>query len=931
MFLGREDESAELDRLLDAARRGESGALILRGEAGSGKSALCEYAVTQAADMTVLRARGVESESEIAFSGLWDVFRPVVGRLDAIPEPQAAALAGALALGPPATASGRHGVGGGIPVDRFTVCAATLSLLAVVAEDEPVLGVIDDAQWLDRPSGEALLFAARRLEAEGVVVLFALRDGQPSTFDRAGLRELQLRGLDADAARTLLNARARVPIAPEVSDRLVAATAGNPLALAELPATLTDAQLAGTEPLEEPLRPGPSIEQAFRHRIAALPADAQRGLVVAAASESADLEVVLRAAEELGLEPDALDTAEAAGLVRLNGERLEFRDPLVRSVVYHGAPTATRRAVHQALARVSSGPQTSAWHLAAATSAPDDEVARALADAAATAGQRGGHAAAASALERAAALTPNAEERVRRLLQAADESRLAGQVDRAVELLEQALAAVTDPRLEADINHLRGTVETWRGNGAKAHALLVAEAARVEPLDPAKATMMLVDAAAPLLLAGDARAALETARKAVAVGERAGGAAELLAWALLANALILTGEAAEGHPLLMRCQSLVGERELPLRAYQLIQFAGVSLLCVEEYDIARDLLARVVDQARARSAPAILPYALVGLTELDYRTGNWAAAYAAAAEAHRLATETGQTSALPFSLIGLARVEAPQGRREECEAHVRRGVEAADAAGAGSAGILGDAILGLLNLGLGDAERAIVHFEEVGRTMEAKGLLEPALVPWEPNLIEAYVRVGRRDDAEQTVAAFGERAERAERTMALAAAARCRGLLADEGFEEAFEDALAWHERTPTPFERARTELCLGERRRRARHPSDAREPLRAALETFERLGATPWAERARSELRASGETTRRRDPSAAQQLTPQELQVALMVAQGATNREAGAALFLSPKTIEAHLSRVYRKLNVRSRTELASLLAGEGAFAEVA
>ena len=919
MLVGRERECARIDGLLAEARAGKSAALVIAGEAGIGKSAILEHAIARASGMTVLRARGVESESEIAFSALWDVVRPVVGRLDAIPEPQAAALAGALALGPP--------VGG----DRFTICAATLSLLAAVADESPLLVAVDDAQWLDAPSAEALLFAARRLEEEGIVLLFAVREGSASRFERAGLAELSLGPLDRKAAEALLAARAPAPVAPAVAERLYVVTGGNPLALVELPALVSEAQLAGTEPLEEPLRPGPSVEQAFRDRIGALPPDGQRALVVAAASESGDVEVVRRAVEALGSEPGALEAAEEAGLIAIAADRVEFRHPLVRSVAYHSASAATRRAAHQALAAASTGAQTSAWHLAAAATDPDDAVARALAEAGATAGQRGGHAAAATALERAASLTPDREERARRLLEAADESRLAGEADRAAGLLEQALASTEDPMLRANIQHLRGTVETWRGAGAKAHELLVAEAARIEPVDPAKATMMLVDAAAPLLLAGDARAALETARKAVALGERAGGAAEVLAWALLAIALILTGDSANGYPLLMRCQSLLSEREIPLRASQLVQFAGAAFIAVEEHDVARDLLVRVVDQARARSAPAVLPYALAGLAEVDYRTGNWPAAYASAAEAHRLASETGQTSALPFSLIGLARIESPQGRREECEAHVRRALDAAGESAAGSTRILAGAVLGLLDLSLGETEPAIAHLEEVGRMMEEKGVDEPGLVPWASNLVEAYVRAGRRDDAERTLSAFAERAKETERAGALAAAARCRGLLAEDGFEEEFADALGWHERARTPFERARTELCLGERRRRARQPASAREPLHAALETFERLGATPWAERARSELRASGETARRRDPSAAQQLTPQELQVALMVAQGATNREAGAALFLSPKTVEAHLSRIYRKLNVRSRTELASRLAGEGSLVEAA
>ena len=360
------------------------------------------------------------------------------------------------------------------------------------------------------------------------------------------------------------------------------------------------------------------------------------------------------------------------------------------------------------------------------------------------------------------------------------------------------------------------------------------------------------------------------------------------------------------------------------RAAELVQAAGQVLTWLEDYDSARRLLTRVIDTARARSSPGTLPYALASLSELDFRTGNWSTAYAGASEALRLATETGQLAARAFSLVCLARLEAVQGREAECRSHTMEAFELA-AFGVRSMGIFAASALALLELGRGRNDVAIEHLDRVSRTMPRHAVGETAVVQWAPDLVEALIRSGRTREAEAALAEFEAQAEATGRNWALAAAARCRGLAAESGWEEEFLRALELHERTPTPFERARTLLCFGERLRRGRRRAEARERLRSALDTFERLGAGPWIERARTELAASGEKLRPREGGSFNELTPQELQVALVVAKGATNREAGAALFLSPKTIETHLGRVYRKLGVRSRTELAAALAAQG------
>ncbi len=917
-LIGREAETERIAALLAEVQRGRSRALVVQGEAGIGKSSLLRYAVAQSGGMIVLRARGVESESELAFAALGDLFRPVLDHLVQLPEPQAVALAGALGLTPPA------------PGDRFTICAGTLNLLAAVADVAPVLAVIDDAQWLDHSSAEALLFAARRLDSEGVALLLAVRQEEAGAFSASGLESLVLTGLKREHARELLSRRLKQEPAPEVAERLVRGTQGNPLALVEIPGLLSEAQLAGSEPMEEPLPAAPAVERAFLRQIEALDEEARRTLLVAAASESGRLDAIEGALDVLGLDPKGLATAEEQGLISVERDVLEFRHPLLRAAVYHSATGGARRESHDALAKTSAGqrPDRRAWHLAAAAAELDDEVASALEQAALEARERSGHAEAALALERAARLSANEGEQARRLLEAADDTRIAGRADRALELLEEALTKTREPRVRAAIQHLRGAVEMWSGAPMDAHRLLVEEASTVGDLDPGKAARMLTDAAWACLMGADIRAGLETAERARSAAERASNTTQIHAAAVLGVALLLSGRTREAYPLLERFQPLLESTDFG-RVRQLVT-PGQVLTWIEEYDLARQLFTQMIDAARSQSALGYLPYPLAGLSELDFRTGKWAAAYAGAAEAIRIAEETGQHVTHAFSLVCLARVEAGQGREDDCRAHLARAREVAPAE-MGTIVAYGMSTLGFLELGIGRSEDASTYLEPLARQVRKRGLGEPAVIQWAADLIEAHVRTGRAEDAARVLEVFAHQAEETQRNWALAAAARCRGLLAsDEEFEESFVQAIELHARTPTPFEQARTELCFGERLLRSRRRTDAREPLRSALETFEQLGAEPWAERARSELAATGEPARPHSPFASNQLTPQELQVALVVGQGATNREAGAALFLSPKTIEAHLRRIYRKLSVHSRTELARLLTGEGALSKV-
>jgi DNA-binding CsgD family transcriptional regulator len=900
MLLGRDAERARLNGLLERARGGASAALVIRGEPGIGKSALLEDAVAAADGMTVLRARGVESESELSFAGLADLLGPVVSELGSLPPPQRVALAGALALGPP------------VPGDRFTLYAAALSLLATVAERAPVLVAVDDAPWLDAPSREALVFVARRLQEEGVVLLLAARSGEPVGSEPAGVAELVLDGLDAGASAALLEQAGA--IAPEVAGRLFDATGGNPLALLELSRLLNDAQRSGAEPIEEPVPVGAGIERAFSHRIDALPAASRQALAMAAASESGALDELAAA----GLDLNALEPAEAAGLIAVADGRLTFRHSLLRSVAYRAVPAPEQRAAHRAIAAALEG-ERRAWHLAAAAVAPDEEVAAALAEAAGAARARGGPAAAMRAAERAARLTPEPRQRAGRLLEAAGDCARVGRPDRAQELLAEALELAEEPRLRADVQHMRALIEARSGAAAAAAELLGEEAARVEAIDPVRAATMTMAAVQPLFEAGENATGLATAQRGQALAERA-ELPPMPAGLPLAMALLLCNERPAAQPMLHGAVDWLDHAEDPWALGPVLIFGiGQAFMWMEDHDRSRRLLESGIAQSRAWSAPGLMPYGLLCLCELEFRSGRWAHAYAAGTEAVRLAEETGQLNDKGYSLAVLARVEAALGHEKECRAHMAGSLEIVDLLGAEIVRGYVASTLGLLELGHGRSEEAAVALEGLAGFLGERPAGDPAVMQWPPDLVEAHVRLGRREDAEAVLAPFERAARHSGSRWASAAAARCRGLLApDDAFDEPFREAL---EHRAMPFETARTQLVLGERLRRAGRRVEARGELRDALATFERLGAQPWAERARTELRASGERVRRGSPTAAEQLTPQELQVALEVARGSTNREAAAALFLSPKTIEFHLRNIYRKLGIRSRTELVRLV----------
>jgi DNA-binding NarL/FixJ family response regulator len=911
MLVGRDAERARIGALLDGARRSRSGVLVVRGEAGVGKSALLEDAREQAHDTRVLRSRGVESEAHLPFAAVHQLVRPVLHHLDELPAPQAAALRGALGLE----------TGGGD--ERFLVSLAVLSLLADAAEHRPLLCLIDDGHWLDHASADALVFVARRLEAEAIVMLFAAREGEARRFDGPGLPELRLGGLDREAAGALIDRHADV--SPEARERLIDGTDGNPLALLELPHALSAAQLAGIEPLLDPLPVTARIEETFRSRVRLLPEDTQALLLVAAAEDTGELATVLRAARHLGAPAEALDAALEAGLVHMHDRQLEFRHPLVRSAIYYAAPPSRRRAAHRALAgalEADSEADRRTWHRAAGSVEPDPTVGEELERAAERALRRSGFAAASLAFERAAALTPGEQDRARRVIAAARSAWFAGRVDRALMLYERARPLATDPIQRADIDHGRGLVEVTRGVAADACRIFVRGAADVAPVDGERALYMLGVGSVAGAYGGDRAALVEMHELVEAMPPAETPVARFLAPYVTGISAYFERDFGRAARELRAAIALADDADAAGAAAfpGLLIVAGAAALFLGEGGIADGFHRRAVARARDTGALALLTQTIPRLALSDIWAGRWSSAAAPLREGLELAREIAQSQVVGHGLAELALIAALRGHEDECRELVAESRELASSRRLLHVANLGRWALTALELGYGRADAAFA----VAREMT--GLPIPLWAGLDR--IEAAARADERELAREWLAEFEAWAEGTGAPWARAVALHCAALLAadEREAEPLFAAALGAHAGSGRSFERARTELAYGEALRRARRRIEAREHLRAALDGFEALGAAPWAERARLELRASGQTARRRDPSTRDELTAQELQIAHLVAQGLTNREIAAQLFLSPRTIEFHLRNVFRKLGIASRTQLARLeLEAEG------
>jgi|SRR5579884_1491843 len=894
MLLGRVRELQALEQLLDAARRGRSGVLALVGEPGIGKTSLLDAAAERAHGMRVLRARGVASEAQIPFAALFELLRPALRCLDSIPRPQAAALEGALALRP-----ARAG-------DRFAIGAATLSLLGAYAETEPVLVLVDDVQWLDGSSGDALRFAFRRLLAEPVAVVLAAREDEPSLLDGADFAVLRLPGLDADAAAALVQR-------PDVARRLHRETGGNPLALIEL-ARERLPELAPGVPVPVPT----TVAEAYLQRAAALPEPTRDTLVLAAVTDRGDVLLLERAAVRLGLSVADLDPAAAAGLLTVAGGRVEFRHPLARSALYAAAPPERRRAVHRALAETlpDADADRRAWHLALAAAGTDEHASSALAQAGERAYERSAYDVASQAYERAARLAPERRQRAALLYEAADAAWLGGRGDHALSLLDDAAEADEGSLPSADLDHLRGRIALWRGPLQECIAVLAAAADRAEP---ATAVVILAELVIGASYAGDAATAREAGSRAAALAARDGsGPTAFFGRIAQGMALVFAGEGEAGAAAIRDAVRML-ERSDELRGDpRLLLFAALGPLYLREAGTGEELVERALAAARARSAAGVLAHLLTHVAIHDAATERWVEAQAAFDEAIELARETGQHVVLAGALARYAWLEARLGQDGRCRAHAEESLAIARAQGAGLCEIWALAALRDLALVRGDVESALARAEEQQRLIDDRRIADVDVSP-APERVELLLRLSREGEARTTATAHAAAAAAKAQPWALARAARAQALLApDDAFDAPFAEALALHARTPDAFERGRTELAYGARLRRGGERARAREQLRAAHETFEALGAAPWADAARSELAATGETARRREPSTVDELTPQELRVAVLLAEGRTTREAAAALFLSPKTVEYHLRNVYRKLAIHSREELA-------------
>ncbi len=901
MLLGRALERQEIEGVLGRARSGESATLALVGEPGIGKTVLLDHAAELAAGMAILRARGIESEAQIPFASLLELLRPALGSIDQIPRPQAIALEGALALRPaPAQ-------------ERFAVGAATLSLLAAYAEDSPVAVLIDDAHWLDGSSAQALLFAIRRLVADPIAVLIAVREGDPSFLDGADLPVRRLGGLTTGESAALLGGLGAL-----AAEWLHDATAGNPLALIELAGDAEEHVLA---PPGAPIVVSARIAGAFLRRVKDLDQPARRALVLAATSDSGDLAMLELAAARLGIDLAALAAAETAGLLVLRGGSLEFRHPLARSAIYADASAEERRAAHQALAESLPDRDVDrrAWHLAAAAIGADESASAALEQAGGRSRARSAYATASAAFERAARLTADAGRRARLRLDAADAGWHAGLADRATRLLEEARADADDVALTVAIDQLSGQIAISRGPSMAGHDILTAAAERA---DPERAVALLAGAATACFYSGRAAEMLAVSQRAhEMLDDRSSSRARFLALTALGMAEIMGRDAGAGAEAIHEAVALAERSPELLDDPELLPWLATAPIFLRQTGAGRPLLERTLVIARERAALGTLPFVLNLLARDQATTDQWAVAAATYQEAIGLARESDQRTDLGFALAGMAWLHARRGNEAQARALAAEALELSAALGSRLYEVWVAAALGELELGLGQAARAAERFEDQRRLLRELHITDVDLFP-AAELVDVYLRLGRENDAELLSAQFMAAAEAKGQPWSIARALRCRGLLAgDSDLAASFEQALEHHAQTLDEFETARTRLAYGQRLRRARERVLARAQLRAALETFERLDAEPWAENARAELAATGERLRRRDPSTIDELTPQELQIGLLLAGGRTTREAAATLFLSPKTIEYHLRHVYLKLGIHSREELAQVL----------
>ena len=905
-MIGRIEERRALSHLLDEARLGLSGALVLVGEAGIGKTTLLDFAATAAVDFRVLRVAGFESERDLAFAAVHRLLLPFLARREILPPLQRTTLESAF------------GLVDGTPADRFLVGLATLSLLADAAAARPLLCVVDDAQWLDDESLAALAFAGRRLHADRIAMVFGVRDSNMESLPLDGLRTVRLRGLPEPDAIELLRSVVSGPLDRAAAERVVVDTMGSPLAIVELAGGLTAEQLTAQTLLPAPLPIGRRLEEHFLRKVRALPPDTQALLVLASAEASGDPSLIAAAGKLLELPVDAADTAEAAGLVALS-PLIRFHHPLVRSAVYSGAAPGERRRIHSALAAVAGNVGDNdrrAWHLGAAATGPDEEVAAELAAAADRALRRGGCAASAAFYSRAAELSPDRTVRVERALAAAQRHLTAGFRIRARDVLSELARNVDDPLQRAVAARLDGLIRYTVGDAPQTTSILIGAARALEPFDIRAARDTLLEALAAARVTGrftaPGESELDVGLAALAMPLPPGFEPTIGDLFLDGDSTLFIDGHANAAPLMRR--AIVALEADANDSAQMLWWLGIGCWAagaLGDDEVLHRLARRLEQTARDRGALVPLSIGLIFLGMAELFDGSLSAAQVHLTERSELMEAIGRPS-------DIGRLVTSAWTGDEHETRAEAAALTAYATKVSHGWLLGfvDYAVAVLELGLGNYAAA---FTAATKDYQHNPFLS---VTSFPDLVEAAVRTGERAAAEQALEEFSRRALVNATPLALGLLARCRALLAHGAQAEAFYaesiDRLG-HARGRA--QRAKSHLLYGEWLRRRKRRLDAREQLRAAHGLFTTMGAKAFAERAWRELSATGERARRRTVDASVDLTPQEARIAELAAVGATNPEIANKLFLSASTVDYHLRKVYRKLDVTSRRQLAQAL----------
>jgi DNA-binding CsgD family transcriptional regulator len=903
-LLDRHAERAAIDDVLQSVRGGFSASLVIRGSAGVGKTALLGYAAESARDMRVCSVTGIETEVGLAFAALHQVLVPVLPGLAELPDPQRHAVQAAF------------GMEAGSVADRFLVGLAALTLLARAAEDQPVLCVIDDEQWLDAESAGVLGFVARRLYADQVGMVIAVTEPAPAhAFEQ--LPEVSVGGLPAEEAGQLLRSAAGAPINDQVVDRILAETEYNPLALVEVGPEFTAEELTGRAELPSPMPLGRRLRDRFRRQVAGLHQDTQTFLLVAAVEAGDSRPVLWRAAREGGIDPDtAAAEAEAAGLMELTAGSVRFRYPLIRSAVYHGAPDAGRRRAHLLLSAACDAlrdPDLRAWHLGAAATGPDEGVAAELELAANRAQARGGYTGRVALLRRSVELTADNDRRVRRELALADAELRSGDPDIAQDLVDTALPNLSEPRPRALGEQLRGEILFAQGHVTDSAAILVGAARLLAP-DHAAAREAAAAAMRAALWAGPTESK-EVSTAAAALPRPARSEArvsDLLLEGFAAR--FTTGFTASVEPFRAALSALRSEDPGQVTELRWFEMAAIAALCIWDADTVLDITNRFLRAARTQGALALLPAALALRATADCLIGRLTDAEDRWTEMREIIAASRSATVIGVDSLSEGTALVYSGRIAEARAVGTARIRESTSRGQGGLADVGRAITAIADVWAGDYAAAVIAAATVVQD-DVPFVAEATL----PELIEAAARNGQRSEAMSAFHIMSERALAVGTPEALGIRSRCAALLDDgDDAEACYQEAIGHLERGRAAVELARAHLQHGEWLRRRKRKRDARSELRTARDMLDAMGAKGFAARAAAELRATGERARPRTPAATLDLTPQEARVAGLAAEGETNNQIAAQLFISPRTVEYHLSKVFTKLGVSSRAQLA-------------